>query len=640
MPIAWRRCARKLHRFRRSSPKTITTNMSKETETSTIEWKWGALAALGVMLLALWPQINMWIARGNNWQGSYVAVQGDEVAYSAYLNALIDGRPRRNDPYTGRDDSAAQPLPESLFSIQFVPAYAIAVPARLLGLTTSTTFIALIAIAGITSTLAIFWLLALVTGNNRLAACGALFVLCFGMLVASQGEVRVLLGLPIFEDDYFPFLRRYQPSAAFPLLFLLMASLWQALATNRRRTMAVWSIAAGLMLAVLVFSYFYLWTTAAAWLACVGLIWLAARPAEWRAVVFVFGIVGALGLAALAPYLVLLSHRAAETDASVLMIRSHAPDLLRVTELLSAGVLAFMAIQVKRGKLDWRDPRALFTVSLALVSFVVFNQQVLTGRSLQPLHYQIFVVNYVALLMIVLAIDVIWRGTKATPPEIPNRILALVTIAVFGWGIVEATAGTNRNITQARLRDDAMPVVKWMVAESQRAGLGGTSPNPGNPRAIVFASTLPVSETLPTGAPQAQLYVTHMAYYAGANRAEVRERFYQYMYYSGVSEKELAQAISEGRFAIMAALFGIERVITALAVNAQPITLEEMRSELKGYSEYIKSFTRERAGSLTLSYVVVPAEAPPDLTNLDRWYERDAGEKAGLFTIYRVKLKP
>src|SRR5947207_7879294 len=128
MPIAWRRCAKKLHRFRRSSPKTITTNMSKETEPSRIEWKWGALAALGVMLLALWPQINMWIARGNNWQGSYVAVQGDEVAYSAYLNALIDGRPRRNDPYTGRDDTAAQPLPESLFSIQFVPAYAIALP--------------------------------------------------------------------------------------------------------------------------------------------------------------------------------------------------------------------------------------------------------------------------------------------------------------------------------------------------------------------------------------------------------------------------------------------------------------------------------------------------------------------------------
>jgi hypothetical protein len=87
-----------------------------------IAWKWGIYAALGIMMLALWPQINMWIARGGNWQGSYVSVQGDEVAYSAYINALIDGRPRRNDPYSGRDDSPTHPNPESLFSVQFLPA--------------------------------------------------------------------------------------------------------------------------------------------------------------------------------------------------------------------------------------------------------------------------------------------------------------------------------------------------------------------------------------------------------------------------------------------------------------------------------------------------------------------------------------
>src|SRR5450432_2541767 len=107
-------------------------------KSQSIEWKWGALAALGMMLLALWPQMNMWIARGHNWQGSYVSVQGDEVAYSAYVNALIDGRPRRNDPYSGRDDAPNQRRPESLFSIQFLPAYAIALPARFLGVTAST----------------------------------------------------------------------------------------------------------------------------------------------------------------------------------------------------------------------------------------------------------------------------------------------------------------------------------------------------------------------------------------------------------------------------------------------------------------------------------------------------------------------
>src|SRR6185295_3880408 len=63
-----------------------------------IEWKRGVFAALAITLIALYPQLNLWITRGKQWHGSYVMTQGDEVMYSAYANALIDGRPRKNDP--------------------------------------------------------------------------------------------------------------------------------------------------------------------------------------------------------------------------------------------------------------------------------------------------------------------------------------------------------------------------------------------------------------------------------------------------------------------------------------------------------------------------------------------------------------
>jgi hypothetical protein len=297
-----------------------------------------------------------------------------------------------------------------------------------------------------------------------------------------------------------------------------------------------------------------------------------------------------------------------------------------------------LALQTWRGKLEWKSGKVLFTASLALMTFVVFNQQVLTGRSLQPIHYEIFITNYVALLASMLALSILVSGQQAND-EIPRRILALVTIVVFGWGIVEATGATNRNVNQARLRDDAMPVMKWLAQESNRSGFRGPDSDPANPRAVVFASPLAIADTLPTGAPQAQLFVGRLAYYGGSDAAEMKERFYQYLYYSGTGEKELAQAISEGRFAIMASLFGIDRIIPGLAANQQRVTLEEAKAELRKYSEYINSFSRERAGRPTLSYVVVPTEAAPDLTNLDRWYERAPGEPAGLFTIYRVKLK-
>src|SRR5688572_4545230 len=104
------------------------------------KWKWCAAASLAMVVLSLIPQVHLWILRGREWNGAYVSLQGDEPIYSAYVNALIHGRPRKNDPFGGRDDFPNTPLPESTFSIQFVPAYAIALPARLLGISASTAF--------------------------------------------------------------------------------------------------------------------------------------------------------------------------------------------------------------------------------------------------------------------------------------------------------------------------------------------------------------------------------------------------------------------------------------------------------------------------------------------------------------------
>src|SRR5256886_6745266 len=208
-----------------------------------IEWKWGALAALAMTLIGLYPQINLWLARETQWEGSYVLTQGDEIAYSAYVNAWIDGRPRRNDPFNGRDDLPGKPTYESLFSIQFLPAYAIALPARLLGLSTDTAFIWLIVIGAITSSLAIFWLLATLTGDSRLAAVGVFFTLCLGALAAAQGVARLLLAGQRVHD-MFSFLRRYEPSFIFPFFFIFCLLVWRALTTKSARSRLIYSIIA------------------------------------------------------------------------------------------------------------------------------------------------------------------------------------------------------------------------------------------------------------------------------------------------------------------------------------------------------------------------------------------------------------
>src|SRR5687768_13823957 len=102
-----------------------------------IRWKFGVLAGLAVVAVTMIPQLRLWLDRGGEWHGAYAIVDPDELVYSAYLNAIINGRPRRNDPYFG----GVGINHETYFSIQFFPAYALAFVANLFGISTATVFI-------------------------------------------------------------------------------------------------------------------------------------------------------------------------------------------------------------------------------------------------------------------------------------------------------------------------------------------------------------------------------------------------------------------------------------------------------------------------------------------------------------------
>ncbi|HEV2915379.1 MAG TPA: hypothetical protein VGX92_19020 [Pyrinomonadaceae bacterium] len=604
-------------------------------------WRLGLLAGVAVMFLSLYPQLELWLKPDRSWNGAYAYYDIDEEAYSAYLNALIQGRPRRNDPYTGRDDTARAPLPESLFSIQFIPAYTVAVAARALGLSASSAFIALAFILPLASSLAVFWLLLTITGEERLAAVGVLVALCLGTLASAQGAAQALVGGEA-AYIYLPFLRRYVPGVPFPLFFIFCCLIWRSFAAKERRIAHLSAILAGLVFGLLVFSYFYLWTAAAAWVVCVALLWLAARPEGWRRDAGSLLIVGGFATVALLLYAMMLSKRAPTMDAVQALTLSRAPDLFRTTELIGAGVFALLALCVRRGAARWRDRAVLFTMSLALVPFAVFNQQLLTGRSLQPFHYEQFIVSHVVLVALVLAVWLLRRrgreaiAATAAERRFPGVILIVTALVAFAWGVLEARVATGILADHNVFRDDAMPVAR-KLAELAR-GRGGVEG--GGEREIVLSTHVVHADNLPTVAPQAMLWALHMRVFPGVTLAENKERFYQHLYYSGTDEKRFLEALGSYSFEYRIGLFAQERINRTLTTDLKPITAEEIQYELDLYLDYVESFDRERARRWPLSYVVAWARDNPDFTNLDRWYERDAGERIGNFILYRVKLRP
>lgn len=591
---------------------------------TTKQWRWAVLPIAILFLLALAPQIALRFGHSPSWSGSYFSFNPDEAPYLAYVNALKEGRPRKSDPFSGRDDRAGASQPESIFSIQFVPAYAIALPARVSGVSAQTAFAILSCLVAISAALGIYVLIRLVTGDDHKAAAGALVVLCCGSLRFAPFVTRFSSG---GRAQYLPFLRSYVPSFAFPFFILFLIIVWVCSTTRDSRKQLILSVMAAAIFLVLVFSYFYLWTAAIAWLCILAGLWLVLRPKRYRQKLHGIAMVVGVAVVGLFGYSRFLAQRATSTDVFQVVTRTHWPDLLRLPELIGFVVVAAILYFGRRGAFGLREHRTLFILSLALLPLAVFNQQVLTGYSIQPIHYELYVANYAALLAAVLSASSI--ALARSPAPWVKRTFALAAMVAIGWGLIEITYAIRARTELNRIRDEARPAALRLAEIAKTRG-----DDPRN--SIVFATQIVQADTLPADAPQPVLWAPHMRSFPGVDFAEDKSRYYAQLYYSGIDAAAFESLLRETTIA-PSVVFGWERVNSRLAYEPNPVSEEEIQQEIRRYADYAATFDHARAARVPLAFAV--ASRKDNLSNLDRWYARDEGEPVGSLMLYRVSLR-
>jgi hypothetical protein len=627
-----------------------------------LRWRFGVVAAIFLAIFCLYPQLKMFYWRGSEWNGHYAYNDIDEVAYASYVRALIDGRPRKNDPYSGRDDSPENPQPESLFSIQFAAPYSIAIPARILGIGTPWAMTLSGAIAGLLAALAAFWLSARMTGNNWYGMAASLVVFAGGALAAGEGALPEIF-YDGFSYPYFPGFRRYIPAMAMAAVFGLFAVVWKLISIadygfgiadlrtardsaqpagdgntksairNPQSAIASRSglliLAATLLFAYTVFSYFYIWTTAAAWLGCLFLLILIFRPEGFRRDVRSLLLI-ALGCSiSLLPYGWMLSKRSNTMDHVQLLVFTHAPDLWRMPEYISVLCLGLIAIGALTKSIAIRDRSTMFALSLALVPLIVFNQQVITGRSLQPIHYQVFIGNYVAALALVVTVGILLREHLRSNPTIARAACAALALIAIIWGFVECHY-TVRVLDGANIeRDLAMPVAKRL----EHLALDTADPH----RMTVISYDMIQGDDMPSVAPQNVLWARHQHIFAGLSWDENKDRYFQMLYYSGVDETGLDNLLKND-FVAKIALFGWGRHTDRLSSQAKPLTNREIDEEVRKYEIFRRNFDA-RTAEPKLSYAITNSGANTDLDYLHRWYQIHRGEDHGRFILYPLTLR-
>jgi hypothetical protein len=454
---------------------------------------------------------------------------------------------------------------------------------------------------------------------------------------------HALLGLLLVTKDLsmpsLPFLRRYQPAASFPLLIIFIGLVWHALTARARRRSMFAALLAGATLGLLIFSYLYFWTAAAAWLACISAFWLVFRRRDRGKLFSTLGIIGALAAVAALPYAYLVSHRPATLDEQQTLVLTHRPDLFRVPELLGVLILIWLVFAARRRIVERGDPRALLAASLTLLPLIVFNQQILTGRAMQPYHYAAFVVNYTVLIALLLTAQLWWK-------RIPRRALVWIAALSFMWGLIEVGLPSRLNTVPAAVASDQIvPVLRRLDQLAEQDGTLVDLKTKGHASTIVFSPELNVSVLLPAWTSQPTLVDIGGLDFGSLTRDVRREYFFMHLYYAKANIDALRQALKGTpndptmNYYARAVLFGHERIVPALSGEFRPITDDEIENAIRMYEAYANSFSREQPTKRPLTYVVTEADGNFDFASIDRWYERDSGERVGTYVLYRVRLR-
>jgi hypothetical protein len=338
------------------------------------------------------------------------------------------------------------------------------------------------------------------------------------------------------------------------------------------------------------------------------------------------------------PYLLLASKLGDTTGEILFLASSHAPDLFRLTEILGLAILAITGLLISRGLVQARSPAIIFTLACALTPFLLFNQQILTGRSLQPFHYEVFIGSYTTVLAAFVTAILCYRGLAITRPALARVSLAALAVGAILSGSAEATLMSRHQRKGNLIADEARPALLRLAAIARETAGGRL-----DTKSVVYAPNFIVAGAVATTAPQPVLWAQYLFVFPDVTLEEDKERLAEFLYYKGVTFNDIDrnhfESLDGERGYYLSSLIRRGRFNPRLSVDWKPIAPAEVQRALDYYADFVASFNHARAANLQISFLMVAADDQVNLSNFDRWYERDQGERVGKYLLFRVRLK-
>ncbi|MBI2989739.1 MAG: hypothetical protein HYY51_00930 [Candidatus Magasanikbacteria bacterium] len=424
----------------------------------------GIVVSLFVALLAVAPHILFSFSLGPEYRGVHMFATPNEEAYIAIMQEILDGHP----------STASMPFFEYKDKFPLLPAtlaHLYTFPVKWFG-------ISLISVLLFSK----FLLPGLL--------CFAVYLLTFHILeaddsqkskagfYASAAALMVTLGFDLVDyrsvwayllgsaspEGFFIWTRPVNPVFGGILLFFFLLCVWNIYRGLREKR---WIIVGGLSLSLMMASYVFSWTLA---LTILGLCFIGAffkhQYKECRAYISIF----VLGLLFSLPYWLRALEAAQdqwypEAAARIGLYLTREPHLnlfvLAVT-LLFAGI-SFI-LYFKKGILGSWTRWWSFSFFLILASWIVYNQQVITGREIWYYHY----VFYTIPLMYVVVIVLFWHAVRLRFPRSALAAVGFMAIASLALGVFQQVSAYQKNEPIFRERQWYADVFAFFNTQAQK----------------------------------------------------------------------------------------------------------------------------------------------------------------------------
>ena len=229
---------------------------------------------------------------------------------------------------------------------------------------------------------------------------------------------------------------------------------------------------------------------------------------------------------------------------------------------------------------------------------------------------------------------------------ISRRFLLWMAALSFACGVMSVgLIAQSGSVTSAIARDKSVPAFVHLKELSEVDGTIADLRSTGQTSNLVFSPDVSLTKWVPTWTSQGTL-LDQTGIYCGTQTPETAKKiFFMHLYYSNVRAEALREVLqgnrnpSDALVSAPSVIFGQARTFPELNAQFNPIQADEIEREVQAYKMYADSFSREEALRRPIAYAIIPVEGKFEFANLDRWYERDNGERVGDYTLYRLKFR-